>query len=198
MRDLYVSISGCHGTGKSSVIRELCKKNNWATLPETVIPITQEELNSQFKRQVWFYLNHKKRELLKLPKKGVKVGDRWANDIKIYNKASQKMGWLTENEAERIGQLMELADWKNPDIEIVLFASSKELRERVGKRKRKSKNKLCEGDVEFLKRVNEEFINYAKQNNGLREVHLVDTTKKSVKEVAVETEKIILEHLSSE
>jgi deoxyadenosine/deoxycytidine kinase len=197
MNDYFVVISGCHGSGKSAVIDFLSKKNKWVKIEESTIPISKEEIKDGFKRQIWFFLNYRKRDLFSLKKEGVKLADRWANDAFIYTSALRKHELITQNEHDRIRDLFNSFDWKLPDLEIVLTANNKELLERIEKRKRSSKHELNEGDIEFIKTVNKLFIEYTKTNNGLRNVILLDTTNTDISQTAKNIEKIILNKLKN-
>jgi len=192
-KNFYVAISGVHGVGKSTILKKLCEKNTeFIKINETTIPVVHsEQISNPVLRELWFYSNYVKREQFEIQNAGLKIADRWVNDIKIYISAMLSSNMINTAEYTSLNSVINSRQWTEPDMEIVIIADEKELLKRIENRSRDSKEVLKEKDLEFLKKVNSGFIEYAKMNQGLRPVILIDTSNMNEETAARIVEKEI-------
>lgn len=196
MEGKYIVISGPLGSGKTTILNMLCAKNmEWNRINETVIPAEKEYLSDSFKRQIWFYLNYKEKDENLIKSNTLNFSDSCVFSGMLYFKAAFKTGKISLADYDMLKRLFNSYSWKQPDLEIVIGASTEELLKRIGKRQRSSKEMLNENERDFVDVVNQLFTDYAMNNEGLRNVVFIDTTNLTPEQVVSEVERIINERL---
>ena len=192
MAGKYIVISGPLGSGKTTIINKLCERHKeWNKINETIIPAEKEYLSDAFKRQIWFYLNYKEKDENFIKYDKLNFADSCVMSGVLYVTAAFKTHKVSLADYDMLKRLFNSYSWKQPDLEIVIGASTEELIKRISMRQRNSKEALNENDIEFVDTVNKLFTDYAKNNEGLRNIIFLDTTKMAPDEVIAEVEKII-------
>lgn len=171
---MYVVISGAHGIGKSTTSELVAKKLNGEYLTEALDEIVPPpkfgpKSNEKVEGQLW----HIRQLLLKEKRiandNKVFISDRGWADVYIYSKAI-----LSGDQRDLVLSLVETIPKKMPDVHIIVTASMSKIRERIKKRKRNNLTNWGEDDMEYLKKIDSEFVKFAKAFSDLRPVYLVD------------------------
>ncbi len=191
---MYVVISGAHGIGKSTTAAMVAKKLNGEYLTESldeIIPPPQFGPKSKEKilGQLWHIRQLILKESKMINKGKLYIADRGWADIYVYSKIL-----LNDHAQNILLSLIEAMPKKIPDIHIVTTANISRIKDRILNRNRTALHKWGEDDLNYLKKINQGFIDFAKAFSDLRPVYLVDisgTPEENTKKVA----KIIKDHL---
>ncbi|MFH1285770.1 MAG: deoxynucleoside kinase [Candidatus Micrarchaeota archaeon] len=193
---MYISISGVHGIGKSTLCRLLARRNGWQYSPEvldTMIP--PPRLGPKSPERLLGELWHMRQlilreEEIKKYNNSVLITDRWWHDLIIYGKSL-----LSEKEFRIFEDIITAVPKETPDLEIVLWATPEALVERIKNRRRTTMTKWGEDDEEYLNKVNEEFKKYYENFKEMRTIVLLEATG-CVEDIYDSARKIIRTHIA--
>ncbi|MBU3896330.1 MAG: deoxynucleoside kinase [Nanoarchaeota archaeon] len=174
---MYVTISGVHGIGKSSICNLLVKRNKWELLPEILDvlvspPVFGPKSDNKLLSELWFMRQMIVRENKIRSSPGpIILCDRGWHDVLIYSKVL-----LSENEFNVFQSVISAIPKKFPDLEIVLWAENKKVMERINSRNRNNLGSWGEDDLEYLKSVNELYKKYHDDFKDVKNIVLVDAS----------------------
>ncbi len=173
---MYVTISGCHGIGKTSISKLLAKRNGWDYIPEavdTTISPPKFGPNSDHPTlgQYWFLrqMIEKENRLRTVGMDSIVICDRGWQDVLIYSK-----NLLTEDEHNIFKSIVSVIPKKIADLEIVLYTDHEKIIDRIKNRKRINLDDWGEGDIEYLKNINSSYKKYYDDFRDLKNIQLVD------------------------
>jgi deoxyadenosine/deoxycytidine kinase len=171
---MYVVISGAHGIGKSTTAELVAKKLNGEYLTEALDEIVPPpQFGPKSKQKIEGQLWHIRQLLLKEKKiidsNKFYIFDRGWADVYVYTKVL-----LNENQRDMLLSLIEAIPKRIPDLHIVVTANISQIKKRILERKRHNLYKWGENDLDYLKKINQEFVVFAKAFADLRPVYLVD------------------------
>jgi len=178
-----IYIGGSHGSGKSTLIDDL-KMYDRRRVREQLAHM--EGLTDNINRQIWRATLHciEHRENLVYastqPENSVVIGDRSFLDDFIYMSSFVKLGWMTENERDRMIAIENLI-YKNsntpkPENFIILVPPLDWNIERIEERWQAGQPpKWCEMNFDYLKVVRNEFesLEFATNNNILSHLNIL-------------------------
>ncbi len=178
--NLYISVSGVNGIGKSSIVDMLCRKNKWLQILETPDQtIKPLEIGPSAKNPIIGELWHLRQIIfreksLRMP--GIKVADRTAQDCLVYAKAFEKEGKLNHDSYKIFEDIVRAIHLTDPDMEIVLWADIDKIKERITQRGRYNLEGWGEDDLTHLRLVNDGFKEYYEDFRDIRPLVFFDTT----------------------
>lgn len=185
---MFVTISGSSGTGKTTLCNLFkCRNPGWELVPE-VIDTTIEPQNDPMLRQMWFlnqYIEREKR-LETLSGKNV-IADRDWIDCLMYAKL---LGGY-----DVIERLYINFHKTEPDLRVILTMPEDMIIERAGKRNRALAGRWKETDMEYIKGLNGNFIEYQRAFADLKPVVLMDSSLPPI-DLCKKLEKIIESRIS--
>jgi deoxyadenosine/deoxycytidine kinase len=147
---MYVTISGVHGIGKSSICNLLVKRNKWELLPEILDvsvspPVFGPKSDNKLLSQLWFMRQMIVREnKIRSSPDPIILCDRGWNDVLIYSKVL-----LNENEFNVFQSVISAIPKKFPDLEIILWTDSEKVIDRINGRKRENLGQGLRGRLFF-------------------------------------------------
>ncbi|GEM_PF-1977007 len=194
----YVSISGVHGIGKTTICRLLARRNRWYYSPEIVdslLPPPQfgPKSGEKLYSELWHMRQLIIRESeLKRHKADVFVSDRWWQDLAIYSQVL-----LSPKEYRLVESLITAVPKEVPDLEIVLWAPDEAVLTRVRKRNRLAAEMWAEDDIDYLKKLNSRFKKYYEDFKDIRNVVLVECSE-NVEETYQRVKKVVLQSVVDE
>ncbi|OYT42840.1 MAG: hypothetical protein B6U88_02740 [Candidatus Aenigmarchaeota archaeon ex4484_56] len=171
---MYFVVSGAHGIGKSTICKLVAKKIGGIYLSEAmdeIIPPPQFGPKSPEKveGQLW----HIRQQLIKekqiTDSSKIYIADRGWADIYVYTKVL-----LKPESKDILNSLIDALPKKIPDIHIIFHANINKIIERIKKRKRQNLIDWGEDDIDYLKKINQGFINYYNAFRDLKRIYLVD------------------------
>ncbi len=174
---MYITISGAHGVGKTSICKLLAKRNCWEHIPETLDttiapPVLGPEGNPLL-GQLWFL-----RQMILREKKirtigfdSVIVADRIWNDLYVYSKSL-----LSEDEFKIFDSIASSIPKKLPTLEIVLWANNEIIVERIKNRNRNNIGEWGEDNLTYLVTINGAYKKYYEDFKDLRPIFLVEAS----------------------
>ncbi len=199
---MRISISGVHGIGKTTICELLYKRNGWKYIPETTDTTIKPPLigpsGDAFKTEMWFLRHYLLRDRLYPAGNGeTVVEDRWLNDVIIYSKAAKQSGILSEDDFVMLKDYYDnvYAHSTKPDLEIILYANETDVQKRIRKRMRKDSEKWGENDTNYLKLINNLFLDYYNSWRSLRRIELIDTSGLSVERTYRKCKSVIERYL---
>lgn len=179
--NLYISVSGVHGIGKSSIVDMLCRKNKWLQILETPDQtIKPLEIGPSAKNPIIGELWHLRQIIfreksLRMP--GIKVADRTAQDCLVYAKAFEKEEKINHDTYKIFEDIVRAVHLTDPDMEIVLWADIDKIKERIAGRESKyNMDGWGEDDLTHLRLVNDGFKEYYEDFRDVRPLVFFDTT----------------------
>lgn len=191
---MYVVISGAHGIGKSTSAEMVAKKLSGEYLTESIDEIIPPpQFGPKSKEKLLGQLWHMRQLLLKdkriVDPNKLYIADRGWADVYVYSKFL-----LNDHAREILLSMTEAIPKKMPDVHIVVTADIDKIKARILGRKRSNLNKWSENDLEYLKKINQYFIEFARAFADLRPVYLVDISV-SVEENVKKISEIIKKHM---
>lgn len=175
---MYITMSGAHGTGKSTLGLMLSKKEGYTFLPEVLDttvapPKIGPKSNEKLASQLWFLRQMILREqkLNSYPEESIVIADRNWQDLLIYSKKL-----LNDREYKILESVVLSIPKKLPDLEIILWAPEDKVIERIQKRDRIDTENWGENDKKHLKSINKAFYDHYQSFKDLKEVVLIDVT----------------------
>ncbi len=173
MLDRIIYISGVHGSGKSTLIREICKKEEFLE-HKRVHNLT---LQDTYIRAVWrltkYYIEAREQEdLSKNNSQKIVLGNRCVYDNFAYMNAFNNLGWISAEEMKHHSDVFEALFPKQlrPKYVIHLAPSFDWVKERLEERWKKEDKKWREDNLDYLVEVIKEYdkVYYAREFNVLR------------------------------
>jgi len=174
---MYVTISGAHGIGKSSICNLLVKRNKWELLPEVIDatvppPVFGPKSEHKLLSQLWFMRQMIVREnKIRSSPDPIILCDRGWHDVLIYSKAL-----LNENEFNVFQSVISAIPKKLPDLEIILWTDSNNIVERIKNRKRDNLSSWGEDNLEYLQNINESYKKYYDDFKDIKNIVLIDSS----------------------
>ena len=174
-----IFFSGTHGTGKTTTIEQVEK-----TLR---IPIYDENRDhgnpyeQPFMRQIWrlthYYLDALK--IAEMQKSERLLADRCVFDHQAYTQTFCDLGWISQDEYNMLQRLRRtyFDDSKLLPQNVVLFFPPEDWTiERIKERWTREKKKWREGDLDYLKRLRDNYLRLFDAENERRKVCVVRDT----------------------
>jgi len=183
---MYVVVSGAHGIGKSTICELVARRIGGIYLTEAmdeIIPPPQFGPKSpeKFEGQLWHIRQLLIKEKQITDPSKIYIADRGWADIYVYTKVL-----LKPESRDILNSLIEVLPKKTPDLHIVLHADIDKIAERIKNRKRQNLVDWGEDDLEYLKKINQSFIDFYHAFRDLKRIYLVDisgTLEESVQKV---------------
>lgn len=155
-----ISISGCHGVGKSTILDSV-KKNYDCILPPKTIPNPFSE-NAILSFIHYIIERNKQHQYLNKRRAERIITDRYGFlDTSIYVQTLFECGRISKSERNLFGRVVNsLTDvWISPKLVCILCASPEEILNRLRNRKKTSRNHYDPFDINLLKNINNNFYN---------------------------------------
>ncbi|MDD5416455.1 MAG: deoxynucleoside kinase [Candidatus Aenigmarchaeota archaeon] len=174
---MYVTISGVHGIGKSSICNLLVKRNKWELLPEILDvtvppPVFGPKSEHKLLTQLWFMRQMIVREnKIRSSPDPIILCDRGWHDVLIYSKVL-----LNNNEFNIFQSVISAIPKKFPELEIILWTDTEKIIERIKARNRDNLGSWGEDDLEYLKNVNELYKEYYDDFKDIKNIILIDAS----------------------
>jgi thymidylate kinase len=180
-----ITISGVHGSGKSTIL-ELLKK---IIKFNSGIERAKNPFQTTFHAMLFFVCSFSHRDAVAIEANKICdiILDRWSTiDIQSYIDAFLNIQYLTYSEKEAIQHALQVSPSKNitPNIAILLDATPEAILFRLKKFRKPSKHHIHERDLKALTAIREAFLeNFSKLNNSETKIIRIFTNDKSPNEV---------------
>jgi len=173
---MYIVISGVHGSGKSTLALEVAKKIGGIYLTEAVDElVAPPQFGPKSKEKLASQLWHARQVILKekrvVDDKEKYLCDRGWADIYVYSREI-----LGGKERDLFFSIIDFLPKKLPDLHFIVHIDPEALKKRIDGRKRDNLESWGEDDKEYALRINEAFVNFAKDFQDLRPVYLVEVS----------------------
>ena len=155
-----ISISGCHGVGKSTILDSV-KKNYDCILPPKTIPNPFSE-NAILSFIHYIIERNKQHQYLNKRRAERIITDRYGFlDTSIYVQSLFECGFISKSEQNLFSRVVNnLADvWITPKLICILCASPEEILNRLKNREKLSKNHFNPFDINLIESINNNFYN---------------------------------------
>lgn len=185
---MFVTISGSSGTGKTTLCNAFKSRNpGWELVPE-IIDTTIKPQNDPILRQIWFLSQYIEREkkLASLGGKNI-IADRDWIDCLMY---ARLLGGY-----DVIERLYINFQKTEPDLRVILTLPEESIIKRAEKRNRALAGQWKETDMNYINRLNSNFIEYHNAFSDLKPVVLLDSSLPPM-DLCKKLEKIIESHVS--
>ena len=175
---MYITISGAHGIGKTTLSELIARKNNWEYLPEAIDitlppPKFGPKSDQKVAGQYWFMMQviAKENKLRSMGMNSVVIVDRSWQDILIYSKTL-----LNETDYNIYKGIISELPKKIPDLQIILDADTSVIAERIKNRNRGNISEWGEDDIEYLDKIVTEYRKYYDDFKDILPVKKVDAS----------------------
>lgn len=159
-----VYLSGPHGAGKTTLIEQLVRENDFIVAPELVTKTPKFDAEPFERLVLKFYQrsieNYEVWETAKKNSDKIVIGNRCIYDALCYTEAYHKLGWITADDREYACKLAEQVFWQRKPYAIVLNPGLEEVKTHLEKRWKEGKKKWREEDMEYLREAINAFAYY--------------------------------------
>lgn len=156
MLDNIVYFSGVHGSGKSTLVREIAKRNGFIEHKR----IHSVTLNDTYIRAVWrltkYYIEATEQTVLAQAETDkIILGNRCVYDNFAYMNAFQKLAWVSDEEIKHHSKVFEalFCDTLRPKAIVHIAPSLDWVKDRLAERWKKDGKKWREDNFEYLEAV---------------------------------------------
>jgi len=190
IKNKLITISGIHGTGKSTILNLINKKINWKEGVER----EKNPFQNTFQAMLFFVCSFSYRDLMVAKDRDYNdiIIDRWSTkDIEAYIEAFENIGYLTSLEKNAIKNALNASPscQIQPDLAIFLDSNVETILERLTKFREPSKHHIHERDCVALEELRKTFLKKFSAINNV-DILKISTDGKRPEEIVCE----ILEH----
>lgn len=182
-----ITISGTHGTGKTTILNQINKELKWGVGIERALNPFQTTYHAMLFFVCSFSFRDEK-ALEALEKKNVII-DRWSLiDIEAYIEAFESIHYLSTNEmlAIKLALNTSLSNMIKPDLAILLDAKPETILFRLKKFSPPSKHHIHERDIKALTAIRNTFLKKFDQINSEVKKIIISTDGKTPSDIVTE------------
>jgi len=183
-----ITISGTHGTGKTTILKEINKELKW----EVGIERYLNPFQTTYHAMLFFVcsFSFRDKEALEALEKRNVIIDRWSLiDIEAYIEAFESIDYLTTNEVIAIKLALNTSHSSliKPDLAILLDSRPETILYRLKEFRTPSKHHIHERDIRALTAIRNSFINkFHKINAEINKIIIISTDGKTPSEIVTE------------